>query len=626
MRGPLLISWALAPLLGCGAWVAPPDSAAINQEAINQAVAAAMQQQRFEQKAAAPVSVAPTWPDLMQPADGVKDGAKDAALIVAIENYDYIEGVAGARANAVAWETWLRNTKGVPHIKMLIDRDAKHAWAPVGRGKFEAMGVISELKQMVSLVKPGGKLWFIFIGHGGPGEGGKDGLLLGADVEQTPESFKVKGIPVQGMLIPTLSKAPQVVAVLDACFSGLNSEGQKLVEGLQPALHVVMKAPSRKITILSAAKSDQFAGRLPGVARPAFSYLALGALRGWGDSDRDGVITADEVQSYTRATLLTMVTGRKQEPDLAGDGALALARGAREAKPVLGSQIQLGVQPTQPSVSPVVQPIVPPIVQPSAQPALPSGADFGALARQAAAEDAARRAREAQSARQAKADADAKAARAKRFDAALSQDWAQAQPLLRRGDALGQQALSAFLAKWGDPQRGDLEFPNRFADEARATLAAGRREAEAQARREAEARATVAQARGKGGVEWISIKGGSFQMGSNKGSNDEKPVHTVRVRDFWIGKTEVTVKQYRACVTAGACSKPDTGEYCNWGQSGREDHPINCVDWNQAQAFATWAGGRLPSEAEWEYAARSQGQGREYPWGNAQATCDYAVM
>jgi len=128
------------------------------------------------------------------------------------------------------------------------------------------------------------------------------------------------------------------------------------------------------------------------------------------------------------------------------------------------------------------------------------------------------------------------------------------------------------------------------------------------------------------GIEWVRIPGGSFNMGSEDGDSDEMPVHIVMVPTFEMGKTQVTVDQYRACVEAGACTAPSTSEWCNWGQSDRGKHPINCVDWNQAQAFATWAGGRLPSEAEWEYAARSGGGDCKYPWGDEDATCERAVM
>jgi iron(II)-dependent oxidoreductase len=95
---------------------------------------------------------------------------------------------------------------------------------------------------------------------------------------------------------------------------------------------------------------------------------------------------------------------------------------------------------------------------------------------------------------------------------------------------------------------------------------------------------------------------------------------------FELMKTEVTVGQYRKCVDAGVCSKPDTESYCNWERSGREDHPINCVDWDQATTFATWAGGRLPTGEEWTYAATSGGQSRDYPWFVATATCERAIM
>lgn len=139
----------------------------------------------------------------------------------------------------------------------------------------------------------------------------------------------------------------------------------------------------------------------------------------------------------------------------------------------------------------------------------------------------------------------------------------------------------------------------------------------------------VSAGSGPGGVQWVRIPGGSFQMGSNDGSENEKPVHAVNVQTFEIAKTEVTVAQYRKCVEAGACSKPDdksSNSNCNWGYLDRDNHPINCVDWDQSSVYAKWVGGRLPTEAEWEYAARSGGKDRKYPWGDQTATCQSTVM
>ncbi|RME43920.1 MAG: hypothetical protein D6795_18690 [Deltaproteobacteria bacterium] len=102
---------------------------------------------------------------------------------------------------------------------------------------------------------------------------------------------------------------------------------------------------------------------------------------------------------------------------------------------------------------------------------------------------------------------------------------------------------------------------------------------------------------------------------------DETPLREITLDAFWIDRTEVTVGAYRACVNAGVCAEPAHGQYCNWGVPGREDHPINCVSWKDAVDFCAWEGKELPTEAEWEKAARGT-DGRKYPWGNEEPHCD----
>lgn len=117
--------------------------------------------------------------------------------------------------------------------------------------------------------------------------------------------------------------------------------------------------------------------------------------------------------------------------------------------------------------------------------------------------------------------------------------------------------------------------------------------------------------------EMVTIPSGSFQMGSNNGDDDEKPVHRVTINAFRMSKTEVTFAQWDACVAAGSCShKPDKG----WG---RENRPVINVSYNDiSKEYLPWLSKvtgqkyRLPSESEWEYAARA-GSSAKYSWGNA---------
>ena len=122
------------------------------------------------------------------------------------------------------------------------------------------------------------------------------------------------------------------------------------------------------------------------------------------------------------------------------------------------------------------------------------------------------------------------------------------------------------------------------------------------------------------GMVMVYVPAGEFLMGSGDADglaeDNEKPQHTVYLGAYWIDRTEVTNAQYRKCVEAGACREPECPY--SWGHESAynaPDHPVVCVSWYDARAYAAWVGGWLPTEAEWEKAARGT-DGRIYPWGD----------
>ncbi|MCY3743850.1 MAG: formylglycine-generating enzyme family protein [Candidatus Poribacteria bacterium] len=115
-------------------------------------------------------------------------------------------------------------------------------------------------------------------------------------------------------------------------------------------------------------------------------------------------------------------------------------------------------------------------------------------------------------------------------------------------------------------------------------------------------------------VNMVLIPAGEFRMGSNNGERDEKPVHTVYLDAFYIDKHEVTVAEYKEFVEAtGHRPLPESVERT----SPTDQHPVVQVSWQDAMAYAKWAGKRLPTEAEWEKAARGGLIAQDYPWGDA---------
>lgn len=147
------------------------------------------------------------------------------------------------------------------------------------------------------------------------------------------------------------------------------------------------------------------------------------------------------------------------------------------------------------------------------------------------------------------------------------------------------------------------------------------------------------QVRPADGMVMVYVPSGEFQMGSTEQevnaaleicSQDESncerawfepemPAHEIALDSFWMDQTEVTNGQYALCVAAGVCDPPwSVSSYTYesyYGNSAYDDYPVLYVSWYSAMTYCQWVGGRLPTEAEWEYAARGP-ERYVYPWGN----------
>jgi formylglycine-generating enzyme len=455
------------------------------------AVAAPPQPGAAAQSPAAPARGAVAWPDVSAPLPAQAaspDGQGDAAVIVGIENYLALPPVRGAEQNAKDWFNYLTSMRGVPfgNVTVLVN----------GQAKDYAIQQAINLHVQDKHVKPGGKFWFVFIGHGAPSR--NDPLLVAYDADQTPEGLQRRSLK-QSEVLELLRKSQGTpVAIVDACFNGLGRDGKPLVN-VQPIEVVPSDVPPGSL-VLSASQGNEYAGLLPGQERPAFSYLALGALRGWADQNHDGKVTAVEVRNYARVVLQTFLLGdRSQNPDLKGSPeGLELASVAEQGPNLTSLLWQYKGTPTDPAPSPSS-------TVPSPQGTVPSS----------------------------------------------------------------------------------------------------------------------------GGM--AQIPAGSFWMGSEDGDEDEKRVHQETLSAFSMDLTEVTVEAYGACVSAGRCWPPSAkvnwsgysatdvefwSQACNWPErESRGKHPMNCVAWDEAGIYCEWAGKRLPTEAEWEYAARGRDV-RVYPWGD----------
>jgi formylglycine-generating enzyme required for sulfatase activity len=409
---------------------------------------------------------------------------------------------------------------------------------------------------------PEARLLVWFAGHGHTLK--DQGYLVPADTPRPGadiRGFRKKAVPLRrfGELVRE-AESKHVLAVFDSCFSGTIFGGSRA--GPPPAISRATAYPVRQF--LSSGDAEQEVsddGR--------FRALFLGALRGerGADANRDGYLTASELSLFLE-TAVTNYTSSAQTPRY---GKL------RDPDYDRGDFVFL-VPGSQPPEEVVRLPEV-------------SAFDLADLERSAVSEEDVRQAWTLR--RQG-----------------MKQDFQRTRVFERRdlSQELKRTAWERFLAAYPE------DDPYSREDEQLQT--------EAQQRMNALKPPHAKLVLKKGGIhDMVYVQEGEYLSGCNirideDCDDDELPGDLRYVDAYYIDRTEVTVAAYAKCVHAGRCSEPETRVRCTWGETGKQEHPITCVTWAQSSSYCAWAGKRLPTEWEWEKAARGSADGRKYPWGN----------
>jgi hypothetical protein len=252
-------------------------------------------------------------------------GSNDVALVAGTSRPFVLPPIPGASETATDWYRFFVDARGVPVENAVLLRDAD----------VTKENLLAEAARLKKRLGPSGTFWLVFIGHGAPALTGDDGKLLGVDVQPTIRSIDDRGVSQQTLL--SAAGRERVVAIFDACFSGVRSDGsgEPLVPGAQATLPVRRSSAATATARAILQASENIAGPLPGHDRPAFSYLLLGALRGWADDDGDGVVRLGDAFAYAKKALAVTVRTRSQVPSMLGDGNVVGLTNARETGPSL---------------------------------------------------------------------------------------------------------------------------------------------------------------------------------------------------------------------------------------------------------------------------------------------------
>jgi sulfatase modifying factor 1 len=532
------------------------------------------------------IAAVPSIDDL--PASGAR-APNDVAVVIANEAYTGFGAVPYATRDADAFASWLVRVRGLPAVSVVRVGDASKK------------AIEDAVTRVAASVPAGGTLWVYYAGHGvGLQLAGDrpERVLLGINAIARAEEIADYAVPVSRIeQIAASSAAARSVVVLDACFNNAGRDGSVLVPGRFAVPVAKLPAPDR-VTVWTATDAQETAIAYEPARHGAFTFFAIGALSGWADGvsgPADGNVTLDEAQAWVSRALPSVgILG--QRPQIAGPG-FVVSSGRLSAPPD------------------------------ALPPAASSRDDY--IARYTAL-----RAEEARLAAEHTARV---AARQAAIDAEADAEWSRIEPLLGGEGALA--VVETFLSRWRDR--------DEVVDGQRTTFpvaAVGRAEAARTKLGRFASRTT--------GYTMTRIEPGQLTMGSFVGeagrSAENEAPHAVRItRPFLIGVTEVTQGQWRNV----AASNPSEADFVGISLLG-DKLPVQNLDWCDAVWFAnalsrndgftpvyggvdqceatagesvTWSrkaeGYRLPTEAEWEYAARAGGHTAWVGGDDASGVC-----
>ncbi len=282
------------------------------------------------------------WPDVDSPLRTGASAPADAAVVIGNEDYVDVPDVPYAARDAEAFRGFLVYTRGVPpeRVRMLEGASPRQMEEAV--------------RQAAAEVGAGGVLWVYFAGHGAAHPVSKERVLLGraATLDPNPVIFEEGAVSVEALKSAASSGEGDVIFVVDACYSGAGRSGEALGDG-RFALPTSYAAASR-VSEWTATLPDEVASPLHAVNHGAFTYFAVGALRGWADGELsgspDGVVTLREAQAYVERALRS-VGQRAQTPAVVGDSEVAAvqARGLEAPPDLRGLDISAGAAGAAPA-------------------------------------------------------------------------------------------------------------------------------------------------------------------------------------------------------------------------------------------------------------------------------------